>query len=46
MSKIPDYSDAYTYVKVTITVPNTAAAAALVNNTKKKVITLLTTQNK
>ena len=33
-----DYSDAYTLVKGTITVPNTAAAGAAVSNTNSKVI--------
>ena len=33
-----DYSDAYTFVKGTITVTNTAVAPAAANNTGKKVI--------
>ena len=37
-SNLCDYSDAYIHVKVTITIPNTAAAAAPVNNTNKKVV--------
>ena len=37
-SNLCDYSDAFIHVKVTITVPNTAADAAPVNNTNKKVI--------
>ena len=37
-SNLCDYSDSYTCVKRTITVPNMAAAAAAVNNTNKKVI--------
>ena len=32
------YSDAYTLVKRTITVPNTEAAGAALNNTNKKVV--------
>ena len=37
-SNLFDYSDAYIFVKGTITVPNMAAAGAVVNNTNKKVI--------
>ena len=37
-SNLCDYSDAYIFVKGTITVPNTVAAGAAVNNTNKKVI--------
>ena len=37
-SSLCDYSDAYIFVKGTITVNNTAAADADANNTNKKVI--------
>ena len=37
-SNLCDYSDAYIYVKATITVPNTTAQNAAVNNNNKKVI--------
>ena len=37
-SSLCDYSDAYTHVKGTVTVNNTAAADADANNTNKKVI--------
>ena len=37
-SSLCDYSDAYIFVKGTISVNNTAAASAAVNNTNKKVI--------
>ena len=37
-SSLCDYSDAYIFVKGTISVNNTAAAGAAVNNTNKKVI--------
>ena len=37
-SNLCDYSDAYIYVKATITVPNTEAAAAPLSNINKKVI--------
>ena len=37
-SSLCDYSDAYIFVKGTISVNNTAAADAAVNNTNKKVI--------
>ena len=37
-SSLCDYSDAYIFVKVTITIPNTAAAGANANNANKKVI--------
>ena len=37
-SSLCDYSDAYILVKVTITVPNTAAQGAAVNNINKKKI--------
>ena len=37
-SDLCDYSDAYIFVKGTVTVPNMAAAGAVVNNTDKKVI--------
>ena len=37
-SSLCDYSDAYIFVKGTITVPNTVAAGAAVNNANKKVI--------
>ena len=37
-SNLRDYSDAYIFVKGTITVPNTEAAGAAVNNTNRKVI--------
>ena len=37
-SNLCDYSDAYILVKVTISVPNTAAQGEAVNNTNKKVI--------
>ena len=37
-SNLCDYSDAYIFVKGTITVPSTAVAGAAVNNTNKKVI--------
>ena len=38
MSNLCDYSDAYIFVKGTITVPNTAAAGPAVNNANKKVL--------
>ena len=37
-SSLWNYSDAYTYIKETITVPNTAAANGNGNNANKKVI--------
>ena len=37
-SNVCDYSDAYKFVKATITVLNTAAAGFAVNNTNKKAI--------
>ena len=37
-SNLCDYIDTCIHVKVTITIPNTAAAAALVNNNNKTVV--------
>ena len=37
-SNLCDFSDAYTHVKATITVPNTAAGDASVNNTNRRLI--------
>ena len=39
-SSLCNYSDAYTHVKATITVPNAAAQGAAVNNTNKKKVIL------
>ena len=37
-SSLCDYSDAYIYVKGTLTISNTAAPGAVANNANKKVI--------